>query len=97
MTERISFYSKSDCPLCDTGQVKLEELARRFGVEVEKIDIEKDRKLFELYRFRIPVAVFRGEELGWGRLSSGGLERRLEQILASPGAEKPSQGATDLT
>ena len=48
MTERISFYSKSDCPLCDTGQVKLEELARRFGVEVEKIDIEKDRKLFEL-------------------------------------------------
>ena len=85
MTEKICFYSKRECPLCDTGLAKLEELALRFGVEIEKLDIENDEELFERYRYRIPVAVFRGEELGWGRLSAGGLTRRLEQILASGG------------
>lgn len=90
MTEKICFYSKSDCPLCDTGLEKLQPLALRFGLEIEKLDIEKEEELLERYRYRIPVAVFRGEELGWGRLSSGGLERRLEQVLASGGSESPS-------
>ena len=88
MTDKISFYSKSDCPLCDTGLAKLEELALRFGLEIEKLDIEKDEELFERYRYRIPVAVFRGEELGWGRLSAGALLRQLEQVLAAGGPER---------
>lgn len=89
--EKISFYTKNECPLCDTGFAKLEELAQRFRLEIEKVDIETDAHLFRLYRYRIPVAVFRGEELGWGRLSAGGLERRLEQILASSGPENSFQ------
>jgi len=92
--EKISFYTKNECPLCDTGFAKLEELTQRFSLEIEKVDIETDAHLFRLYRYRIPVAVFRGEELGWGRLSAGGLERRLEQILASPGPGNPSQGGS---
>ena len=91
MAERISLYSKSNCPLCDTGLAKLEPLALRFGLEIEKVDIEKDQELFELYRYRIPVAVFRGSELGWGRLSAGALKHRLERIFASPGPENSSQ------
>ena len=87
MIEKICFYSKSDCPLCDTGLEKLEELVLGFGLEIEKLDIEKDEELFERYRYRIPVAVFRGEELGWGRLSAGALLRRLEQVLAADGPE----------
>ncbi|MDE0737905.1 MAG: glutaredoxin family protein [Planctomycetota bacterium] len=93
--EKISFYTKSECPLCDTGFAKLEELTQRFSLEIEKIDIETDTHLFQLYRYRIPVAVFRGEELGWGRLSAGGIESRLEQILASPGPGDSSQGASE--
>ena len=90
MTDKISFYSKSDCPLCDTGLAKLEELALRFGLEIEQLDIEKAEELFARTRYRIPGAVCREDELGWGRLSSGGLERRLEQVLASGGPESPS-------
>lgn len=95
--EKISFYTKSDCPLCDTGFAKLEELTQRFRLEIEKVDIETDANLVQLYRYRIPVAVFRGEELGWGRLSAGGLERRLEQILASSGPENSCPGAFEKT
>lgn len=97
MAEQILFYSKNECPLCDTGLVKLAALADRFGLEIEKIDIETDAELFELNRYRIPVAVFRGEELGWGRLSVGGLERRLEQVLASSGPENSPSGAPEDT
>ena len=95
--DKISFYTKSECPLCDTGFAKLEELAQRFRLDIEKVDIETDAHLFRLDRYRVPVAVFREEELGWGRLSAGGLERHLEQILASPGPENPSQVGSDET
>ena len=47
MTEKICFYSKSDCPLCDTGLEKLQPLALRFGLEIEKLDIEKEEELLE--------------------------------------------------
>ena len=97
MTEKICFYSKSDCPLCDTGLAKLQPLALRFGLEIEKLDIEKEDELLERYRYRIPVAVFRGDELGWGRLSAGGLKRRLEQVLASPGPEKTGSDGSGAT
>ena len=86
MAEQISFYSKSDCPLCDAGLVKLASLADKLGLEIVKIDIESDLDLLERYRWRIPVAVLRQEELGWGRLSSGALGRRLEEVLSSPEA-----------
>ena len=92
MTEQISFYTKQDCPLCDTGLVKLAPLADKLGLEIVKIDIESDPDLLERYRWRIPVAVLRQEELGWGRLSSGALERRFREVLASSGPSKTPPG-----
>lgn len=97
MAEQISFYSKSDCPLCDTGLVKLVPLADKLGLEIVKIDIESDPDLLERYCWRIPVAVLRQEELGWGRLSSGALERRLGEVLASSGSPKTSPGSQKET
>ena len=97
MAEQISFYSKSDCPLCDAGLVKLAALADKLGLEIVKIDIESDLDLLERYRWRIPVAVLRQEELGWGRLSSGALERRLGEVLASSGPSKTSPGSQKET
>ena len=92
MAEQILFYSKSDCPLCDTGLVTLESLAERFGLEIEKIDIESAAGLFDRYRYRIPVAIFRGEELGWGRLSLGAMEHCLEAILLLPDSPEGFSG-----
>ena len=86
MAEQISFYSKSDCPLCDTGLEKLAPLAEKFGLGIVKVDIESDPELLKRYRWRIPVAVLRQEELGWGRLSSGALSRRMEEVLSGPEA-----------
>ena len=77
----ILLYSRPDCPLCDEGQEKVELIAARLGLTVRKIDIETDAELLEAHRYRIPVAIFRGEELGWGRLSRKGIERRLRRLL----------------
>ena len=83
MTESstILLYSRADCPLCDDGQEKVESIAARLGLTVRKIDIETDTGLFEAHRYRVPVASFRGEELGWGRLSRKGIEYKLRRLL----------------
>ena len=77
----VVFYSKPDCPLCDEGFRKVARLAGLHGLVVKKVDIEGDPGLFERYRYRIPVVEYDGEELGWGRLSERGLERKLERRL----------------
>lgn len=77
----LLFYSKIDCPLCDKGLPIVEDLARRFGLKVEKIDIlAADPDVLQRHRYRIPVVEFRGQELGWGRLSREELEGRLEEV-----------------
>ena len=80
-SDTILLYSKSDCPLCDEGLEKLEALASRYSLRVEKVDIDTDPALFEAHRYRTPVAVYRGKELGWGRLSERGMERELRRAL----------------
>ncbi len=81
-SRKIVFYSKTDCPLCDKGLPIVEDLARRFGLKVEKIDIlAADPDVLQRHRYRIPVVEFRGQELGWGRLSREELERRLEVVV----------------
>jgi glutaredoxin len=78
----ITFYSKPDCPLCDEGLAKVQVMAGRHGLRVEKVDIAGDPRLQERHRFRIPVVEFRGVELGWGRLSERGMEKRLRELLS---------------
>ena len=77
----IRFLTKPDCPLCDEALEALEPLIERWNLRIEKVDIRQDEALFAAHRYRIPVAEFRGEELGWGRLSSRAIERRLELLL----------------
>jgi thiol-disulfide isomerase/thioredoxin len=75
----LVFYSSLDCPLCDKSWPVAEQLARRFGLALEKIDIRSEASLVERYGERIPVLLLDGEELGWGRLSSRALDRKLRE------------------
>jgi len=81
MTESLFFHSKDECSLCDERYPAVKTLAERFGLSVEKVDIEADPRLFEKYRYRIPVVVFRGFELGWGRFTVEEIEKRLREDL----------------
>jgi thiol-disulfide isomerase/thioredoxin len=81
MGESLIFFSKPDCPLCDDSFPGVASLAAKFDLGIEKVDIESDAALFEKYRYRIPVVMFRGFELGWGRFTIDEIEERLREDL----------------
>ena len=77
----LVFYSKPDCPLCDDGFERAQMVARRFGMEIKKVNILSDPDLVARHGERIPVLELQGVELGWGRVSEKGLTRKVERFL----------------
>ncbi|MCS6937099.1 MAG: glutaredoxin family protein [Candidatus Bipolaricaulota bacterium] len=59
----ITLYTKPDCPLCEKAEAVLHELQREIPFRLEKIDITRDERLFELYRYEIPVIAINGQEV----------------------------------
>jgi len=82
---KLLFYTKKDCPLCVEGYATTARVAKRFGLEVVKVDIQADGALFERFKERIPVVEADGEELAWGRISERGLTRLLTIRLDTAG------------
>jgi len=65
---RVNFYYKEGCWLCDSAQEMLNGLKVRHDLRVDKVDIESDDDLYELYRFDIPVFEFKDGSLLNGRI-----------------------------
>lgn len=74
---KITLYSKTDCPLCDKAEKLLRKLQREFRYEMEVIDITQDEAVFERYCLEIPVIALDGVERFRGRLS----EEELQAVL----------------
>ena len=81
----LTFYTKSDCPLCDHGRAVVEALAQQFPLTVDYVNIESDPALQARFGERVPVLMQGERELGWGRLSEKALSRALE--TAEPGED----------
>lgn len=79
---KITLYSKSDCPLCDKAEALLRKLQREFHYEIEVVDITQDQALFERYCFDIPVIVFDGVEWFRGRIGEEELLVALQAMRA---------------
>lgn len=52
---QIILYSRQDCHLCDQAQALIEQVISGSDWQLEKVDIDSDPKLTELYRYFIPV------------------------------------------
>ncbi|MDB2410428.1 glutaredoxin family protein [Pseudomonadales bacterium] len=52
---QIILYSRLDCHLCDQAQALIEQVISGSDWQLEKVDIDSDPKLTELYRYSIPV------------------------------------------
>jgi glutaredoxin len=74
----VTLYSKPGCHLCEDARLLLDELAPDLAVTIQEVDIETDPALFGRYRYRIPVLVVDGREIGEGRIS----ERDVRAALA---------------
>lgn len=59
----VTLYTKPDCPLCAKAESVLLELQSEISFRLEKIDITQDERLFEQYRYEIPVIAVDGDEV----------------------------------
>lgn len=57
----------------------LNGLMGKYEIEVDKIDISSDDKLYELYRFDIPVFEFKDGSILHGRIRKKDLLKKLEE------------------
>lgn len=60
-THHITFYSKTNCPLCDEVRDALEDLEAEFSLHIEEVDITTNLALYERYKHSIPVLVIDGK------------------------------------
>lgn len=52
---QLVLYSRQECHLCDQAQALIEQVIAGSDWQLEKVDIDSDAKLTELYRYSIPV------------------------------------------
>ncbi|GHO96697.1 hypothetical protein KSF_067450 [Reticulibacter mediterranei] len=68
MSDKVTFYTKAGCHLCDDARDMLDDIAAQKSFELTEIDIRKDLTLFEQYRYRIPVVVLNETIVAEGRI-----------------------------
>ncbi|RDU37689.1 glutaredoxin family protein [Neobacillus piezotolerans] len=66
MKSKVTFYTRSRCPLCDKAKADLLEIREAISFELEEIDIASSDKLTEEYGLMIPVILVDGIEAGYG-------------------------------
>ncbi len=76
---RLTFYYKDGCWLCDTAEEMLNGVTEKYDVKVNKVAIDSDDELYELYRFDIPVFEFKDGSALYGRLKKKDLLNKFEE------------------
>lgn len=75
----VKLYYKEGCWLCDGALEMLNGLQERYGIELERIDIDSDEALYETYRFDIPVIEFEDGSTLHSRIRKKELLKKLEE------------------
>ena len=74
---KLQLFTKSDCPLCEEAKAVLNEIAPKFEIQVEEIDITTNMGLFTKYKNIIPVVEMDGKRLFAHQISASALKRKL--------------------
>ena len=76
---RITFYTKPGCTLCDDAKATLRGLRDELSLELLEIDITTDPILYEAFHEEIPVAYLDGRKLFKYRVDPALLRRQLQR------------------
>jgi hypothetical protein len=76
---RLTFYYKDGCWLCDTAEEMLNGIREKYDIKINKVAIDSDDELYELYRFDIPVFEFWDGSTLHGRIRKKELFKKLEE------------------
>lgn len=75
--EKVIFYSKENCPLCEKGLALVKELQNDIPFDYEVIDIYKNDELLERYQLMIPVVKIGEDIVSYGILEKDNIRKRL--------------------
>ena len=76
---KITFYFKEGCWLCDQAEEMLNGLKVKHDIAINKVAIDADDELYELYRFDIPVFEFQDGTNLYGRIKKKDFLKKLEE------------------
>jgi thiol-disulfide isomerase/thioredoxin len=74
---RLTLITRHDCHLCEEMAAVIDEVAPRFGAQVEVRDVDADRELLALYTDEVPVLLIDDRKAFKYRVTASELERRL--------------------
>jgi hypothetical protein len=76
---KVIFYLKEGCWLCDWAEEMINGMKVKYDIRIQKVSIDSDDELYELYRFDIPVFEFKDSSALHGRIKKKDLIRKLEE------------------
>ncbi|PLR87910.1 glutaredoxin family protein [Bacillus sp. V33-4] len=76
---KLTFYTRTKCPLCDKAKTALIEMRSEYPFELEERDIDESDELTEKYGLMIPVVELDGEMLQYGHIDKFELSKRLQK------------------
>jgi hypothetical protein len=86
---RLTFYTRRGCHLCEVAWEKVRRARRRYGFQVDVIDVDGDAGLRERFGELVPVVEVNG------RLRfRGGVNRVLLERLLRAEADRRRQGSS---
>lgn len=59
----LHFYTRQECTLCDEARARLEPALAEKGITLVPHDVDKDPVLRRRYGTRVPVALYKGQEV----------------------------------
>jgi glutaredoxin len=74
----ITIYSKKDCHLCEIAKEALINIRKEFPFSLTEVDIEKNKAIFEKYKYLIPVIEIDGEKTFTYKLNEAELKKILK-------------------
>jgi hypothetical protein len=75
----VRFFEKAGCGLCDEAYRALTRVRMDLPLEIERVDIEADPKVFDRYAIRIPVLRVGEDELEAAGLDDAALRLWLRE------------------
>ncbi|MGJ9457574.1 glutaredoxin family protein [Oceanobacillus sp. CF4.6] len=72
--QRVIFYTKEACSLCEDAEALLSLFKGEFPYELEKRDIYSNDKWLEEYHLQIPVIEIEGKQLNCEELNYNAIE-----------------------
>jgi glutaredoxin len=79
MPAPIVIYTRRECCLCDDAKDAIAPIAKRRGVAVELVDVDRDAELVLLYGDQVPVVFVNGRKAFKYRVDTGKLDELLQR------------------